>query len=312
MADEQKDKQQQQQSGQEPGIPVGEERDPSALDGFFAKQLGGTEAKEKTPKPKTAAKDTRPPPADATTKAAKPPETTQTEKDAPTDKPKDSGQDNKPPEEKPATVAEKRISDAQAKMHEATRAKAEIERQLTAARVELDKLREAQKNAWYEENPEENPVLKTLETERDEARKAAKAAREAELLAKWDAEAARAGKDKPDFEAVLTAFEKDYQADPKLQAEFKSKGATPEVAYEMGKRLETERDARDPDKLRERIKKELLEEFKATGLLAGNGGKTQHTTLTGEGGQPPLESERAAVNESPLDGALRLISARRR
>jgi len=65
-----------------------------------------------------------------------------------------------------------------------------------------------------------------------------------------------------DYDTVIAEFETAFQADEALQAQFRERGATPAVAYEMGVNLrKTQLMLKDPDAYREQMKQELLAEI---------------------------------------------------
>ncbi len=217
--------------------------------------------------------------------------------DPPPEKP-DSEKEERPEDEKPEEKAptvedlqkqldelngrlettDKRFRDNQANYHREHQQRLALEkeiRELKAARPKAD----PDDDSWFDD-PEPNgtpeqpaqpsDAEKRLEKLEQEARERA----EREAQSAWNEAEAPVKESHADYDDVVyKTFQPAFEKDEALQREFAEKGATPEAAYKIGKRLAQRRALEsDPEayrkQLRDELKQELLEELGQTGKPA--------------------------------------------
>ena len=189
-----------------------------------------------------------------------------------TGEPEEADKDQDEPEkdsteewEKEKANLEKRVNDNRASYQREHQAKLDLEKRL--AELEAKQKEESDDDDdWLSDDYDDKQDSKELKELRDqvedlkksEAERAEAAASEA-----WERAAEPERKKFDDFDEVVDKVAAAYEADADIQAKFEELGRTPEAAYKIGKELEKRELMKDPDKyeayLREKLKKELLE-----------------------------------------------------
>ncbi len=181
---------------------------------------------------------------------------------------------------------EKRIHDNQAAYTKEHQERLRLEKRI--AELEKDKSTQPEKKPSENQNEEEDWFSgdETQEQENDKPQEQSQTdqkkinerldsleqrleqERQEEALKRWDAASEEVKKNHDDFdEVVYEILAPQLEDNPQLQAKFQEMGGTPEAAYKLGQVLET---VSNPEKAKERIRKEIESETKKEGTSQGN------------------------------------------